>query len=157
MILVAYLNQVGAGSLSASASAHVTAMIEQSSDPDANAVISLLNDPQSQLQKVAQDAGMTGFKLNLTGDALYWLGQSQITARDFAKFFSKIDLMIPQSQRDFAFESTFKHNAASRPAPGGTSWDRILKRGLEARTEEGQYPCAKRQPKTISVTRRPGS
>jgi hypothetical protein len=102
MILVAYLNQVGSGTLSSSATANLTGMIEQSNDQDSNNVLGLLNDPASQISAVASSAGMTGFKLNLTGDSLYNLGQSQITANDFAKFFSKIDTMFPATQKSFA-------------------------------------------------------
>jgi hypothetical protein len=102
MILVAYLNQVGSGTLSSSATANLTGMIEQSDDQDSNNVLGLLNDPASQISAVASSAGMTGFKPNLTGDSLYNLGQSQITANDFAKFFSKIDTMFPPAQKSFA-------------------------------------------------------
>ncbi len=102
MILVAYLNQVGPGGLSNSATSNLTGMIEQSVDSDANNVLGLLKNPQQQIESVAKQAGMTGFKFNITGDRLYWLGQSQITAADFAKFFAKIDTMFPAAHKGFA-------------------------------------------------------
>jgi hypothetical protein len=98
MILVAYLNQIG----SAKPSPFVTDMIEQSNDADSNKVIQLLKDPASEINAVATKAGMTGFKYNIEGDSLYWLGQSQVTANDFAKFFAKIDTMFPASQKVYA-------------------------------------------------------
>ena len=103
MLLVAYLNQVGAGTLDPAAQSELTAMIEQSDDNAANQVYKLLNNPSSEIQAVAQQAGMTGLKLN-TSDPLYILGQSQIRADDFAKFFAKIDTMFPSSQHDFALQ-----------------------------------------------------
>lgn len=106
MILVAYLNQEGnaTATMSAQAQAEVTGMIEQSNDADANDVYNMLIDPSGQISDVASAAGMTGFKINDTGDSLYWLGQSQITAQDFAKFFSIIDTMIPATQKTFGLD-----------------------------------------------------
>jgi hypothetical protein len=101
MILVAYLNQVGSATLSAYASQNLTGMIELSDDNDSNNVYHLLNNPQSQIETVARQAGMTGFKFDAS-DPLYVLGQSQITADDFARFFSKIDRMFPEGQKTFA-------------------------------------------------------
>lgn len=103
MILVAYLNQVGSGTLSNSAKANVTAMIEQSDNAAADNTYHLLNNPVAQINKVAHDAGMQGFKIDAS-DPVYVLGQSKITAGDFAKFFAKIDTMIPSSQKSFAQE-----------------------------------------------------
>jgi hypothetical protein len=106
MLLVAYLNQVGSGTLSDAATSDLTGMIEQSDDNDANLVYGLLNNPQSEVEAVATKVGMTGFKYNDTADSLYVLGQSQITANDFAKFFSQINstTMFPTAQRDFALK-----------------------------------------------------
>jgi hypothetical protein len=101
MLLVAYLNQVGSGSLSDYAKTNLTAMIEQSDDPSSNNVFGLLNNPSSQITAVARSAGMSNFKYD-SSDARWRLGQSQITANDFAKFFSKIDTMFPASQKSFA-------------------------------------------------------
>lgn len=101
MLLVAYLKQVGSGNLSSQDKSELTNMIEVSDNDSANWVWGQLNDPSSQVNAVASSAGMKSFRLNSTGDVDYYLGQSQITARDFAKFFSHIDTMIPQQQRDF--------------------------------------------------------
>jgi hypothetical protein len=108
MILVAYLQQVADGKISAAKFAaeknDVTQMIEISSDADANAVYADLNNPAASVQAVANSVGMSGFNFNDTGDSLYVLGQSQITADDFAKFFSVImqPSYIPASELKFA-------------------------------------------------------
>ncbi|HEV2412516.1 MAG TPA: serine hydrolase [Candidatus Saccharimonadales bacterium] len=107
MILVAYLTQVANGTLNPnttesdgiSLAANADAMIHISDDNDANVVYHALKNPSQSIQNVASQAGMTGFKFNDSADTLYDLGQSQITANDFAKFFSKIDTMIPSSQQ----------------------------------------------------------
>jgi len=101
MILVAYLNQIGSGAISDSAKLNLTAMIEQSDDAASNRVYHLLTNPVVQINAVASAAGMSGFKID-TSDPLYVLGQSDITAGDFAKFFSKIDTMFPAAQKNFA-------------------------------------------------------
>lgn len=102
MLLVAYLNQLGSTTLSSTAKKDLTAMIENSSDSASNAIYGMLKNPQPEILAVAKKAGMTGFKYNDTADSIYYLGQSQITAQDFAKFFSQIDTMFPQSQKSFA-------------------------------------------------------
>jgi len=102
MILVAYLNQEGSSAISQSVQSTLTGMIEDSINGDANTILGLLNNPSSEINNVASQAGMTGFKYNDTGDSEYYLGQSQITANDFAKFFSKIDTMFPAAQKSFA-------------------------------------------------------
>ncbi|MGO9790997.1 MAG: serine hydrolase [Solirubrobacteraceae bacterium] len=101
MLLVAYLQQVGSGPISSTADESLTQMIEASDNASADDVYHLLNDPQAEVQHVASDAGMTGFQLD-TSDPVYVLGQSKITARDFALFFSKIDQMIPAGHRSYA-------------------------------------------------------
>jgi hypothetical protein len=138
LLLVAYLNQVGSGTISNDTTNDLTGMIEQSDDADSNLVYGLLKNPQSQVEAVAKQAGMTGFKYNDTADSLYYLGQSQITANDFAKFFSIIFTMIPTAQVDFAKKllSTITPNAGLlqaglpgtvyskegwKPEPGGGS------------------------------------
>lgn len=101
MLLVAYLKQVGSGTLSSDAKTELTNMIENSDNASADWVYNHLNSGNTAVNNVAQDAGMKGFKLS-TSDPVYVLGQSQITANDFAKFFSKIDTMFPAQQKDFA-------------------------------------------------------
>jgi hypothetical protein len=44
---------------------------------------------------------MSNFVLDDTTGTAYILGQSKITANDFAKFFARIDQMIPSEHRDF--------------------------------------------------------
>lgn len=100
MLLVAYLNQVGSGSLSDQAKNQLTNMIENSDNASANWVYSQLANPSKQLKDLADKAGMTSFVLD-TSDPTYILGQSQITAADFAKFFSKIDSLMDSNQKDF--------------------------------------------------------
>lgn len=100
MLLVAYLKQVGGGTLSATAKSNLTAMIENSDNDAANWVYHQLNDPSGQVGQVASDAGMTSFKIN-TSDATYVLGQSTISASDFARMFSAIDSLLPSAQQSF--------------------------------------------------------
>jgi hypothetical protein len=94
LILVAYLNQVGAGTLSGTANTEVTGMIEQSDNADADAVFHLLSDPETEIKAVASQAGMGGLQYNATADPVYVLGQSMISADGFAKFFSVIISLI---------------------------------------------------------------
>lgn len=101
MLLVAYLNQEGSTKLSATAQGEVTNMIVNSDNASANWVFDHLKDGQKQVEAVATSAGMTGFKFNDTSDNVYVLGQSQITANDFAKFFAKIPNLINSSQKQF--------------------------------------------------------
>ena len=112
MLLVAYLRQVGSRQLTPSADQLLTNMIEVSDNESADAIWSSLQDPALQVQAVASDAGMTGFELNDTADSVYVLGQSMITARDFALFFSRINLMIPGARRSYGL-SLLSNLAAS--------------------------------------------
>jgi hypothetical protein len=138
MLLVAYLKQLGSGALSSYAQTNLTGMIEVSSDADANNVYNLLTNPTAELTAVAQSVDMNGFKLNTTGDSLYYLGQSQITASDFAKLFSVINTLFPAGQQSFAlgllstitpnvgllqagFPGTVYSKEGWKPEPGGGS------------------------------------
>jgi hypothetical protein len=109
MLLVAYLKQVGSGTLSSEAKSQLTDLIENSANGSASApgpaywVYSHLNHGLSDVKAVASAAGMTGFEAD-TSDPLYILGQSKITADDFAKFFSKIDTYMPSSQKSFGLD-----------------------------------------------------
>jgi hypothetical protein len=100
MLLVAYLNQVGSGQISTGTDQVLTQMIEASENQSADDVWGLLHNPVAQVQQVASDAGMTGFQID-TSDPDYVLGQSKITARDFALFFSRINQLINPSQRSY--------------------------------------------------------
>ena len=101
MLLVAYLKQVGSGTLSAQAKSELTNMIENSDNASANWVYSQLSNGPAAVKDVANSAGMSGFVFNDSSDPIYLLGQSQITANDFARFFAKINTYIPSSQRQF--------------------------------------------------------
>ena len=103
MLLVAYLKQVGSGSLSSQAQSELTNMIENSDNPSANWVYAHLNNGAAQVNAVASAAGMSSFELD-TSDTTYVLGQSKITANDFAKFFAKIDTFFPPDQKTFALQ-----------------------------------------------------
>ncbi|MGO9793939.1 MAG: serine hydrolase [Solirubrobacteraceae bacterium] len=103
MLLVAYLNQVGSGQISTGTDQVLTQMIEASDNQSADDVWGLLHNPAAQVQQVASDAGMTDFQID-TSDPVYVLGQSKITARDFALFFSKIGQMIPAAQRSYGLK-----------------------------------------------------
>ncbi len=100
MLLVAYLRQVGSGQISAGADEVLTAMIEASDNASADTVYRLLGNPEAQIERVASDAGMTGFQYD-TSDPVYVLGQSKVTAHDFALFFARIGQLIPAAQRGY--------------------------------------------------------
>lgn len=121
MILVAYLNQVGSGALSNTAKTYLSNMIEISDDASANWVYKQLNNGPKEIKAVATEAGMTGFEFN-TSDPLYVLGQSKITANDFARFFSKVDTLINSSQRSYGL--SLLSNLSSEDQVG------LLKSGL---------------------------
>lgn len=100
MLLVAYLRQVGSGTLTAQAKTELTNMIENSDNNSANWVYKQLKDGPTQVMQVATDGGMTNFSFD-TSDPTYTLGQSQVTANDFAKFFAKIDTLMPDTQKSY--------------------------------------------------------
>jgi hypothetical protein len=100
MLLVAYLRQVGDEPLSDPARAELTAMIEVSDNDAADWVYAHLSAAQDAVEQVAADAGMTGFRLD-TSDPVYVLGQSLITAGDFARLFAGVDELMPAAQRSF--------------------------------------------------------
>ena len=100
MLLVAYLAQ-HPDTLDGSARSELTAMIENSDNAAADWVYAHLRSPADELTAVAQAAGMTGFQID-TSDPVYVLGQSQITAGDFADLFARIDQLLPPAQRAFA-------------------------------------------------------
>lgn len=90
LLLAAYLRTHS--TIDAVARAHLTAMIEQSSNADANWVLAQVG--AGAVAKVASDAGMTHFDLNTTSDPVYHMGLSRISADDMARFFSRIDQMM---------------------------------------------------------------
>lgn len=102
MILVAYLKQVGSGKLKSDARSDLTSMIQQSNNDAANRIYGRLSNGPGAIKQVASQAGMTGFVFSDSEGKPYILGQSKVTAADFAKFFAKIDQMIPSTNRSFA-------------------------------------------------------
>ncbi len=103
MLLVAYLKQIGGGTLSATAKTNLTAMIENSDNDAANWVYHQLSDPADAVAQVAKDAGMTSFNMN-TSDNIYILGQSTISASDFARLFAAINVLLPGAQQSFGLD-----------------------------------------------------
>jgi hypothetical protein len=75
-------------------------MIENSDNAASNWVYGQLSGGSGAVNKVASDAGMSGFKID-TSDSTYVLGQSTITAGDFAKFFARIDTLLAGPQQSF--------------------------------------------------------
>jgi beta-lactamase class A len=63
MLLVAYLQQIGDGTLSPEAQDELESMIEVSDNDAADWVYDDLSSPNSEVQSVADSVGMTGFKL----------------------------------------------------------------------------------------------
>ncbi len=102
MLLVAYLRQIGRHKPSSAARGELAAMIKRSDNDAANWVYSQLNRPRVETNRVARDADMTRFTLVVQPGYPYVIGQSAITAKDFASFFSKIFTMVPSAQRNFA-------------------------------------------------------
>lgn len=100
MLLVAFLRDWAADGLSAAARQEMAAMIEVSDNTAADWVYAHLKTPSADVERVATDAGMTGFHLD-TSDPVYVLGQSLLTAGDFARFFSRIETLMPASERQY--------------------------------------------------------
>ncbi len=100
MLLVAFLRDWAADGLSAAARQEMAAMIEVSDNTAADWVYAHLKTPSADVERVATDAGMTGFHLD-TSDPVYVLGQSRLTAGDFARFFSRIETLMPASERQY--------------------------------------------------------
>ena len=109
MLLVAYLRQAGASTPTGAEDAQLTAMIENSDNSAADATFQQVG--AAAVQKVATDAGMTNFSLTTT-DPLYVLGESRVTANDQAKFFAKINTLIPAPQLSYA-QNLMSHLAST--------------------------------------------
>ncbi|HEY3773689.1 MAG TPA: serine hydrolase [Solirubrobacteraceae bacterium] len=103
MLLVAFLRDWARGGLSVAAREELTAMIEVSDNAAADWVYEHLRSPTADVERVARDADMTGFHLD-TSDPVYVLGQSLVTARDLARFFSRIETFMPTSARPFGMK-----------------------------------------------------
>jgi hypothetical protein len=98
MLLVAYLDKLGTHPIPSAARPQLQAMIEDSSNTDANWVFSKVG--AAALKALASKAGMTGFRLDTT-DPGYTLGLSSIDALDFARFFAQINTLMPATHRAY--------------------------------------------------------
>jgi hypothetical protein len=96
MLLVAALQD---GEPSDALRADLGAMIRDSDNDAANRVFARVG--KQAVLAVADQAQTRNFDLD-TGDPLYVLGDSLVTAADQARFFSQILDLIPQGRRDFA-------------------------------------------------------
>jgi hypothetical protein len=99
MLLVAALRDHAGEALPDGLSADLAPMIRQSDNAAANAVYARVGS--AGVNAVAAAAGMRNFELD-TGDPLYRLGDSLITAADQARLFSQILTLIPAGHRDYA-------------------------------------------------------
>ena len=99
MLLVAYLRQHADAPLGQAARYELGQMIEISDNDAADWVYAHLVSGRDALSSRA-DAGMTRFQID-TSDPVYVLGQSLVTAGDFARLFARIDQLMPASQRSY--------------------------------------------------------
>lgn len=112
MLLVAYLRQESSHSLSSAAQSNLKNMIENSDNNAANWVYNHLNHPVQQINSVASDAAMSDFKLVVHPTHPYVIGESTISAADFAYFFARLSLYLPDSHQAYAY-SLLSHVASS--------------------------------------------
>lgn len=141
LLLVAYLRQVGPGELSDVAKSHLKPMINDSSNTDANWVYDNLTNPSQTVTQLASTVGMKNFKITTKTD-LYILGDSLITADDFAIFFSKIDTLIPEKHRVYALD-VLAHRSSSLDygfAKSGFAGPVYLKEGFKGETNGAAGP-----------------
>ena len=90
MMLVAYLRAIGDRHPSAAERAELGPMIMRSDNARADTVYRWVGD--ARLRSLAARAGMRWF--SVSG---YW-GYAQVTAEDQARFFRRIDLLVPRAQ-----------------------------------------------------------
>jgi Beta-lactamase enzyme family len=97
MLLVAYLNRpsVRARALSSDERNLLEPMIRWSANEPATYLVRLMG--HRPLNRLARRAGMTRFRLVISP----W-GRSEITARDQALFFRRVDLLVPERHRTYA-------------------------------------------------------
>ncbi len=98
MLLVAYLEQLGNRPVPPAAQAELGPMIEISDNTAGSWTFAQVG--AAAVEHVAVQAGMTGFVLD-TSDPVYTLGQSLITALDFARLFASIDQLMPATNRAY--------------------------------------------------------
>jgi len=91
MMLVAYLRMLEAhhAPLDAGSRALLYPMIHESNNADASAVLGIEGQPA--LDRVARDAGMQDFEA-----AHGWWAYTEVSAADLARFFYRMDSMIPR-------------------------------------------------------------
>jgi len=95
MMLVAELRRVGSGHLAPSTAATLTSMITVSDNDAASAMYTMIGGGTA-LRAVARAAHATRFE-----DVGYW-SDAQLTAADQARFFLRIDRLVPATHRRFA-------------------------------------------------------
>ncbi len=98
MLLVAYLEQLGNRPVPPAAQAELEPMIEISDNGAGSWTFAQVG--AAGVQAVANQAGMTGFRLD-TSDPAYTHGQSLVTALDFARFFARVDQLMPAKNRAY--------------------------------------------------------
>jgi len=94
MLLVAYLRGIGNRAPDAAERAALAPMITASSNDAADTVYHRVGD--AALYRLARLAGMRSFSV-----AGYW-ANARLTAEDQARFFSRIDRLVPKASRSYA-------------------------------------------------------
>ena len=94
MLLVAYLRQIGNRMPDPAERASLGPMITSSSNGAADTIYYRVGD--ARLHDLARRAGMTRFSV-----AGYW-GNAQFSAEDQARFFNRIDRLVPKASRAYA-------------------------------------------------------
>ena len=94
MLLVAYLREIGNRAPDAGERTSLDPMIKVSSNDAADTVYYRVGD--AALYRVARLAGMRGFSV-----AGYW-GNAHFSAEDQARFFNRIDRLVPKASRGYA-------------------------------------------------------
>lgn len=99
LILVALTRVAAHRALTASETSRATAMIEQSDNAAAASLYRELG--LARIDAVADLAGMAAWRAD-TSDPVYPLGESRVSAEDFARFFERIDDLVAARHRAFA-------------------------------------------------------
>jgi zinc D-Ala-D-Ala dipeptidase len=94
MLLVAYLRGIGDRAPDAGERASLGPMITVSSNDAADTIYYRVGD--AALYRLAKRAGMTSFSV-----AGYW-GNARFSAEDQARFFNRIDRLVPKASREYA-------------------------------------------------------
>jgi 3D (Asp-Asp-Asp) domain-containing protein len=99
LILVALTRAAARRPLTSAEASEATAMIEQSDNAAAAALYREVG--LAAIDAVAADAGMRAWRAD-TSDPVYPLGESRVSAEDFARFFARIDDLVAPRHRSFA-------------------------------------------------------